>query len=117
MRCEIVLLVENIDVCRYFYREIIQLDKVILDSNFQTVFQLDENCTLRLEKCELPHLEHLSGACSFSLAVKDLPGLEERMRKNGTPLVKSFSRFGETLYRVRDPEDNFFWVTPAGENE
>ena len=113
MRCEIVLLVENLDICRYFYREVLKLDPMVTDSNFQTVFQLSEQCTLRLEKCELPFLEHLSGACSFSLETGDLPALQERMQKNGTPLEKSFSRSGVESYRGRDPEGNFFQITEA----
>lgn len=112
MRCEIILLVENLDICRYFYREVLQLTEVVVDSNFQTVFQLNDFCSLRLEKCELPWLEHNSAACSFALETGDFPALQKRLELNGTPLEKTFSRFGVETWQGKDPEGNIFRILP-----
>ena len=110
MRCEIVLLVENIDVCRYFYREVFGLGEPVCDSNFQTVFVLNEFTSLVLERCELPYLEHASGACRFTVEVADFTAFSERMQKNGTPLSAGFSRMDNDLYCGSDPEGNLFQV-------
>ena len=110
MRCEIVLLVENIDICRYFYREVLGLGEPVQDGNFQTVFELNEFTSLVLEKCELPFMTHASSACRFTLISDDLAGIQERMQKNGTPLSAGFSRMGDDIFRGKDPEGNCFQV-------
>ncbi|MBE6355711.1 MAG: hypothetical protein E7058_01200 [Lentisphaerae bacterium] len=110
MRCEIVLLVENIDICRYFYREVLGLGEPVIDSNFQTVFVLNESAALVLEKCELPYMAHASASCRFALETTDLAALQERMQKNGTPLSTGFSRMDKDVYCGSDPEGNVFLI-------
>ena len=110
MDCEIVILAENIDVCRYFYREVFGLGEPVTDSNFKTVFVLNESTSLVLEKCELPYMSHAAGACRFTVEVSDFAAFEKRMQKNGTPLSTGFSRMGRELYYGSDPEGNIFQV-------
>ena len=111
MHCDIILLVDNLDVCRYFYREVVGFGEPEQDSNFQVVFRLNEKTSLVLEKCSSPWLEHASGACRFALEVDDLGSLMDRMQKNGTPLADGFSRFGRSAYQGIDPEGNVFLIS------
>ena len=50
MDCEIILMTENIDVCRYFYREVVGLGEPELDSCQQVIFRLGKEAVLVLEK-------------------------------------------------------------------
>ena len=72
MDCEIVLLVENIDICRYFYRETLGLGEPEMDSNFEVIFRLNESTVLVLEQCDAKYLEHSSSACRFALNISDI---------------------------------------------
>lgn len=110
MDCEIVILVENIDICRYFYRETLGLGEPELDSNFQVIFRLSESAVLVLEQCGANYLEHSSGACRFVLDFPDPAALILRMQKNGTPLVEDFNRYGKKTLRGIDPEGNVFGI-------
>ena len=111
MDCEIVILVENIDVCRYFYRETLGLGEPLQDSSFQVIFKLNENTGLVLEKCEMPYLEHASGACRFSLLPEDGIKSVDRLKDNGVMIEDGFDVSGRKVYRAADPEGNIFQIT------
>ena len=110
MDCEIVLLVADIDVCRYFYRETLGLGEPEFDSNFQVVFRLNGSTVLILEQCNAAFLEHSSSACRFVLKYPDFEALKQRMQKNGTPLTEEFARYGKKAFRGIDPEGNVFGI-------
>ncbi len=110
MDCEIVLLVADIDVCRYFYRETLGLGEPEFDSNFQVVFRLNGSTVLILEQCNATFLEHSSSACRFVLKHPDFEALKQRMQKNGTPLTEEFARYGKKALRGIDPEGNVFGI-------
>ena len=110
MHNEIVILVENLDVCRYFYREVLQIGQITWDSNYHVVFALDENTDLVLEKNGGKYLEHASGAVRFAFQCSDSPALNERLKKDGVPLSDGFERLGKTCYRGNDPDGNVFYV-------
>ena len=115
MDCEIVLLVENIDVCRYFYRESLGLGEPILDGTFQVVFALDEKCRLVLEKCAMPYLEHSSSACRFTLCPDDPESMLKSLRESGITPSDGFDRSGRKIYCASDPEGNVFQILIPGE--
>ena len=106
MRCEIVLLVENLDICRYFYRSTLKLGEPVFDSNFQVEFLLNRDTLLVLEKCTSPYLEHSSSACSFMLEVNDLPELIKHLERECCPVDEAFRTGGKKAFRVSDPEGN-----------
>lgn len=110
MDCEIVLLVENIDVCRYFYREAMRLGEPMLDSSSQVIFVLSERCRLVLEKCSMPYLEHASGACRFTLCPDDPELFVGSLRQNGVTLDDGFDRSGRKILCGSDPEGNVFQI-------
>jgi catechol-2,3-dioxygenase len=110
MDCEIVILAENIDVCRYFYRETLGLGEPVQDSAFQVIFSLNPHTRLVLEKCPLPYLEHASSACRFTVIADDLETFISRLEKNGVALNDGFDRSGRKAYCGIDPEGNAFQV-------
>jgi hypothetical protein len=106
MRCEIVLLVENLDICRYFYRNTLKLGEPVTDSNFQVEFMLNSGTFLVLEKCTLPYLEHASSACCFTLEVDGLAGLAEHLENECCTVEEAYRSGGKKDFRVFDPEGN-----------
>ena len=110
MDCEIVILAENIDVCRYFYREVLHIGTPVVDSNNRVVFALDENSSLVLEKSAAKYMEHASSAVRFAFECSSISELESRMVKDGSRLSDGFERLGRTCYRGCDPEGNPFFV-------
>ncbi len=110
MDCEIVILVENIDICRYFYRETLGLGEPLQDSSFQVMFKLNEKTALVLEKCGMPYLEHASGACRFSLVPEDGGKIIEHLKNNGVTVEDGFDISGRRVYRAADPEGNIFQI-------
>ena len=112
---EVIVLVENIDRCRYFYREVLKLEEVVLDSSSHVVFALNENSVLVLEHCPEKFMEHASGAVRFAIGCSDIAGVVASMQKEELPLSPSFERLGRTCYRGCDPEGNpFLLVDTAG---
>lgn len=114
MRSEIILLAENIDLLRYFYREVIGLNEVIIDSNDFVEFQLSADSSLILEKCQFPYTEHTSSACRFAIEVNDIDRIKQSMDNDRTPLTENFSHSGRYSLRGCDPEGNIFILYPAG---
>ena len=107
---EIVIQTGNIDACRYFYREILQLGEVVTDSNHYVMFQLTEHTALVLENCSAKYLEHASGAVHFAFECDNVPALAERLKKDAVALSDPFERMGRTCYRGCDPDGNAFIV-------
>ncbi len=110
MRHEIIVIVENIDSCRYFYREVLQIGGTVVDSNNRVVFALDENASLVLEKSSAKYMEHASCAVRFAWECDDIAALEKRLIQDGSRLSDGFERLGKTCYRGCDPEGNPFFV-------
>ena len=108
MDCEIVILAENLDVCRYFYRETLGLGEPVADSAFQVIFALNPHTRLVLEKCPLPYLEHLSSACRFTIVADDLTKCISRLEKNAVAVNEGFDSSGCKVYYAVDPEGNVF---------
>ncbi|MBQ9803457.1 MAG: VOC family protein [Lentisphaeria bacterium] len=107
---EIVIQTGNLDTCRYFYREILQLGEVIMDSNSFVMFKLTDQTMLTLEACSARYLEHASGAVHFAFECCDVPALAERLKKDAVALSDPFDRMGRTCYRGCDPDGNAFIV-------
>ncbi|MBE6378855.1 MAG: VOC family protein [Lentisphaerae bacterium] len=111
MDCEIVILAENIDVCRYFYRETLGLGEPVQDSAFQVIFPLNAHTRLVLEKCPLAYMEHASSACRFTLVADDLEKFVSRLETEGVVLSDGFDRSGRKILCAVDPEGNVFQIT------
>ncbi len=107
----LILRVNDLDMCRLFYRDLLELGEPVFDSTFAVVFQLAENLTLTLEKSAAEYLEHASAASSFAFAVPDLETFAEKLDSGGCPLSAEPIRVGIVEYRRgSDPEGNPFFV-------
>lgn len=103
----LIIRVNDLDGCRIFYRDLLELGEPLLDSTFACVFQLAEHLTLTLEKSAAEYLEHASAASCLSIAVSDLKAFEEKLDSAGWPLEKEPIRIGVIEYRRgADPEGN-----------
>jgi len=110
----LILRVNDLDMCRLFYRDLLELGEPVLDSTFAVVFRLTEHFTLTLEKSTAEYLEHASAASSFALAVPDLEVFAEKLDSGGCTLDPEPVRIGIIEYRRGvDPEGNPFFVFQA----
>ena len=107
---EIVVRVNDLDLCRIFYREVLQLGDPVLDSGFVASFRISGSALLTLEKTDAPFLEHAGAATSWRFGVSDLKALRERMYYGGYELKQDPS--GD-FWRGTDPEGNVFLVCEA----
>ena len=67
---EIVVRVNDLDACRIFYREVLQLGDPVLDSGFIASFGISGSVMLTLEKTDAPFLKH-AGASAISKRCKN----------------------------------------------
>ena len=109
---EIVVRVNDLDSCRIFYREVLQLGDPVLDSGLLASFRIAGAAMLTLEKTDAPFLVHAGAATTWRFGVTDLDALRERMQYGGYELKKDPS--GD-FWRGTDPEGNVFLVYRAAE--
>ena len=67
MISEIVIQVNDLEQCRYFYRELLALGEPVIDSSVTAVFKLSQETQLVLKKSSARYLEHASSAVSWTL--------------------------------------------------
>jgi hypothetical protein len=107
----IVIKVNNLDNCRIFYRDILNLGEPLIDSSFVVQFSLAENLNLILEKNQGTFLEHASSATSWSFECNDIEALSTKLQDSGFPGLFDAITFGSSrFYKGRDPENNVFYV-------
>ncbi|MDR0932029.1 MAG: hypothetical protein LBM70_03305 [Victivallales bacterium] len=110
-RFGLVLKVNDLDNCRMFYRDLLELGEPLFDSTFAVIFALSKNLTLTLEKSAAQYLEHASCAASIAIAVPDLESFVRKMEDSDYPLKTDSVRIGIIEYRRGiDPEGNPFLV-------
>lgn len=107
---EIVVRVNDLDGCRIFYREVLQLGDPVLDSGFVASFKLSETTMLTLEKTDAPFLEHAGATTLWRFATPDIKALAERMNYSGCEFKCDPSG---AFWRGTDPEGNVFLVREA----
>jgi catechol 2,3-dioxygenase-like lactoylglutathione lyase family enzyme len=110
MRLDNVLLVENLDVCRYFYRTSLGLGEPVIDTNYLAVFATHDGGSLILEKNPAAYLAHASAPGRIVLHVDDPEALAEKLKSDGITVEKGFSLFFEDVLRTGDPEGNIIWL-------
>ena len=109
---EIVIRVNDLDCCRIFYREVLQVGDPVLDRGFIASFKISGNAMLTLEKTDAQFLEHAGAATLWRFGVTDLNALRERMQYGGYELKADPSY---DFWRGTDPEGNVFLVYENGE--
>ena len=111
MRHEIIILVNSLEKCRYFYRETLKLGEPFTDSSELAEFKIGENATLVLEESKLPSLEHASSAIAWALETDEFETICDSLRKLGAASGDEFIRKGRRAQRACDPEGNPFILT------
>lgn len=107
----IVIKVNDLDTCRIFYRDILDLGEPLFDSSFAVQFALAENLNLTLEKNQGTFLEHASAATAWSFDCDDMDALSAKLQDSGFPGLFDAITFGSARYcKGRDPENNVFYV-------
>lgn len=113
MQQQIIILVNSLEQCRYFYRETLKLGEPATDSSETAIFKLDTSTSLVLEKCEANYLEHSSSAVSWSVEVDGFDEISAELEKNGYTTGEEFIRFGRRTRKIHDPESNPLYITAA----
>jgi hypothetical protein len=109
----ILMRVNNLDLCRGFYRDILNLGEPQLDSTFAVAFSLNNGAELVLEKTQSCYLEHGCSAISLVLEVDDneFEAIRRRLEDNCGATLTEVTIFGDsTALRGNDPEGNFFYL-------
>ena len=106
MKHEIVILVNSLDQCRYFYRETLRLGEPSLDSLELCLFDLGDEASLILEETAAPYLEHSSTAISWSLETTDFDAICADLEKAGMLTGEEYIRLGKRIRKICDPEGN-----------
>jgi len=110
----LILRVNDLDMCRLFYRDLLELGEPVFDSTFAVVFQLSDYLTFTIEKSTAEYLEHASAATCLAFSVPDLDAFIEKLDVGGCSLEKEPVRVGVVEYRRgMDPEGNPFLVCGA----
>ena len=107
----VIIKVNDLDNCRIFYRDVLNLGEPLLDSSFVVQFALAENLNLTLEKNQGTFLEHASSATNWFFECDDIAALSQKLQDSGFPGLFDSITFGSSLYyKGRDPENNVFYV-------
>ncbi len=108
----VVIRVQNLETCRSFYRDVLNLGVPVLDSNFWVEFRINGNTSLYLEKAECGEkIAAPNSRIAWMLHVKDLKAFEENMEKYGYHgNTDSADRIGFPVRYFQDPEGNGFYV-------
>ena len=113
----VIIKVNNIDLCRNFYRNVLDLGDPVINSGFCVEFQINNEFFLTLEKTDARFLEHQSSATSWCCRVDNIDEVHHRSRLHGYKInMEKRSHEGEVLYRCQDPEKNIFYIF-TGETE
>jgi catechol-2,3-dioxygenase len=109
----IVLKVRNLELMRFFYRDVLELGAPQSDSNFWVEFNLGDGVPLILEKAlEDEAVPESAGRVSWIFKVDEIDAVIERLKLFGyDPKHDSTERIGLRLYEFHDPEGNPFLVS------
>lgn len=106
----VIIKVENLDVCRAFYRDILGLGPPISDSNFWVEFRLQAEVSLVLEQVgKGEKLPMGRGRISWLYQVKNLDQVAAVLKEHDhEPLRDEQERLGYRVLMFADPEGNPF---------
>lgn len=108
----VIIKVENLELCRTFYRDVLNLGEPIMDSNFWVEFRVNDNFSLILEKIRPEEkLSVKKGRISWLYRVDDIERVVDRLSKQGyEPLADEKDRIGYKVIKFCDPEGNPFYL-------
>ena len=106
MKHEIIIKVNSLEKCRYFYRENLKLGEPVTDSSELAEFKIGDNVSLVLEEFQAPYLEHTSSAVGWLLETDDFDTICASLKELGALSGDEFIRKGRRAQLVCDPEGN-----------
>lgn len=111
----VIVKVENLNACRSFYRDILNLGAPVMDSNFWVEFKINGSSSLILEQVMTGEkLPAGRGRIAWLCTVDNMKETLERLQKNGyEPLAEEEDRIGIKIYKFCDPEGNPFSLCDA----
>ena len=113
-RFGILIKVNDLSVCRVFYRDLLELGEPVFDSSFLTVFRLTDTVSLTLELSDAKYLERASSSTLWSFTCADPEALRKRLEDAGYSVrLDKNRRDGGSCLRGSDPEGNLFLVRSA----
>ena len=112
--CGVHIKVNNLELCRSFYRDVLNFGEPEFDSPDMTVFAGPGGFNLILQRCTAPFLEHASSASSWLWCANDFTELQIRLQGAGVRLTPDAFKIGNiSFYRGTDPEGNVFFVSDS----
>jgi extradiol dioxygenase family protein len=110
----VIIKVRNLDICRSFYRDVLNLGEPTLDSNSWVEFKMPGNFILALEK--VMKVDYARGSIqnvSWGYRIEDIEVIRTRLKEYGYHTnVDSSHRVGLDFFTCRDPEGNLFFLIP-----
>ena len=109
----VIVKVENLNVCRSFYRDILNLGAPVMDSNFWVEFKINSSSSLIIEQAITGEkLPAGRGRIAWLCSVENLEETLTRLEKNGhEPITEEDEeRIGVKIYKFCDPEGNPFSI-------
>ena len=109
----VVIKVENLDVARAFYRNVLDLGAPVMDSNFWIEFKLGNSASLVLEQARPGEkLVSTKGRVAWICETHDLDEVVDRLQEMGhDPVNGETDKIGFKVLQYRDPEGNPFYIT------
>jgi catechol-2,3-dioxygenase len=108
----VIIKVRNLDICRSFYRDVLNLGEPALDSNSWIEFKMPGNFTLALEK--VMKIDYGRGSTQnvvWGYKIDDIEVIRTRLKEYGYYInVDSSHRVGLDFFTCRDPEGNLFYL-------
>lgn len=110
----ILLRVKQLAKARVFYRDILGLGEPVMNSNFWIEFSISDEVSFCLEAMdEADPAPEAGNQVAWTFFVPDVKAFLEKMDGCGYPASNASpcEKFGYRMYKVKDPEDNIFYVT------
>ena len=113
----VIIKVKNLDICRSFYRDILDLGEPVLDSNFWVEFKQPCGFTLVLEKVERKNTSD-SDNMVWGCQIENIDAIVSRLDEYGYHIgLEKAHRIGVDFYICHDPEGNVFYLLPRQRDE
>ena len=108
----VVIKVENLSVCRTFYRDILRLGPPVMDSNFWVEFKLNNSAFLLLEEAaQGEKLSNARGRVGWICEVENFMETVDLLKEKGhDPIAREEERGGKKVLPFCDPEGNPFYL-------
>jgi len=108
----VVIKVQNLNICRAFYRELLELGAPVMDSNFWVEFRMGPNASLILEQIIKGEIvPEGRGRISWLCMVDNYDKMISKLKDNGyDPVGEEIELIGMKTLQFCDPEGNPFII-------